>query len=107
MNTPASVPAPDIEGVARALAAVPSVRFIATTAGPENLLVTVWLHSVEELHRLEVDLAVRCPTLAVQDRTVALSCVKRMGRVFDAHGRGAVTVPVGPWAAGTTGTTGG
>ncbi|RAG83099.1 Lrp/AsnC family transcriptional regulator [Streptacidiphilus pinicola] len=92
------VPATDLGGVARALATVPSVRFIATTAGTHNLLVTLWLRSVDEVHRLEVDLAARCPTLAVLERTIVLHSAKRMGRVLDADGRSSGTVPMGPWA---------
>ncbi|MGW1508368.1 Lrp/AsnC family transcriptional regulator [Streptomyces sp. NPDC002394] len=92
------VPAADLSGVARSLAAVPSVRFIATTAGTHNLLVILWLRSVDEVHHLEVDLAARCPTLAVLDRTIALHTAKRMGRVFDAAGHSSRTVPMGPWA---------
>jgi len=94
----AQVPAPDLDRVALALSALPSVRFIATTAAAHNLLVTVWLRSVDELHHLEIDLAARCPTLSVLDRTVALYPVKRMGHIFDAQGRSTATVPVGPWA---------
>ncbi|MEW2161242.1 hypothetical protein AB0950_39550 [Streptomyces sp. NPDC007189] len=83
---------------AHSLVRIPSVRFIATIAGTHNLLVTVWLRSVDDVHHLEIDLAARYPDLTVQDRTIALHTAKRMGRVFDTRGHSTTTVPVGPWA---------
>ena len=94
----ARVPAPELVAVARHLAAVPSVRFVATTAGRENLLVTLWLRRAEEVHRLEADLAARHPDVRVQDRTIALRTAKRMGRLFDVSGHGVGSVPLAPWA---------
>jgi DNA-binding Lrp family transcriptional regulator len=94
----AQVPAPELGAVARHLAAVSSVRFVATTAGRQNLLVTLWLRSPEEVHRFEAELATRHPAVLVQDRTIALRTAKRMGRLFDASGRGIASVPLAPWA---------
>ncbi|MFF5715144.1 Lrp/AsnC family transcriptional regulator [Streptomyces sp. 62] len=97
----AQVPAPELRAVARHLAAVPSVRFVATTAGRENLLVALWLRSPEEIQQLEVELALRHPAVLVQDRTIALRTAKRMGRLFDANGYGTASVPLAPWAEQT------
>ena len=97
----AQVPAPELGAVARHLAAVPSVRFVATTAGRQNLLVTLWLRSAEEVHRLEAELAARHPAVLVQDRTIALRTAKRMGRIFDASGCGVASVPLAPWVEPT------
>ncbi|GAA4846485.1 Lrp/AsnC family transcriptional regulator [Saccharopolyspora rosea] len=91
------VPAPDLDGVARSLTTASRVRFVATLAGAHNLLVTAWLRAVEEVHRLEVDLAARHPALEVLDRTITLESPKRMGRVFDGTGLAVRTVPLGPW----------
>ncbi|MFC1437063.1 Lrp/AsnC family transcriptional regulator [Streptacidiphilus sp. N1-10] len=92
------VPAPARDGIARQLTSLAPVRFIATIAGTHNLLVTVWLRGVEEIHRLEAELLLKHPQLTVADRTVILRSVKRMGHLLDPEGRTAGTVPLGPWA---------
>ena len=94
----ANVPAPALDEVARLLTPLAPVRFIATIAGTHNLLITVWLRTVDEIHRLEAELAARHPQLAVADRMVMLHTVKRMGHLVDARGRSTGTVPLGPWA---------
>jgi DNA-binding Lrp family transcriptional regulator len=94
----AQVPARELSAVARHLATIPSVRFVATTAGQHNLLVTLWLRAAEDVHRVEAELAARHPAVTVVDRTVALRAAKRMGRVLDASGRGVTVVPFAPWA---------
>ena len=95
----AQLPAPELAVTARSVTALPGVRFVATLAGPDNLLATFWLRSVEEVHRVEAELLVRHPAVRVTDRALALRAVKRMGRLLDAAGRSAGVVPLGPWAA--------
>ncbi|MFJ2170156.1 Lrp/AsnC family transcriptional regulator [Streptomyces griseofuscus] len=97
----AQVPAPELGAVARHLGAVPSVRFVATTAGRQNVLATLWLRPAEEVHRLEAELAARHPAVLVQNRAIALRTAKRMGRLFDASGCGVASVPLAPWAEPT------
>jgi len=94
------VPAAELPGVARSLATVPGMRFVASIAGAYNLLCTVWLSSAEEIQRLEDELAQRHPALTVLDRTIAFRSVKRMGRLLSPDGRGTGFVPMGPWTTG-------
>lgn len=93
-------PVAELGAVARSLTGVPSVRFVATIAGAQNLLVTVWLRTTNDVHALEAELVARHPSLRVTDRTVALRTAKRMGRLLDDSGRSIDTVGLGPWAYG-------
>jgi DNA-binding Lrp family transcriptional regulator len=93
----ARVPAPELAAAARTLTAVPSVRFVAALAGPDNLLATFWLRSVEEVHRVETEAVARHPEIRVTDRALALRSVKRMGHLLDPDGRSVANVPLGSW----------
>lgn len=94
----AEVPATDLAATARSLTALASVRLVATLAGPDDLLATFWLRSVEEVHRIESELVSRHPAVRVTDRALALRAVKRMGHLLDPSGRSTGSVPLGPWA---------
>ncbi|MEY9844270.1 DNA-binding Lrp family transcriptional regulator [Streptacidiphilus sp. BW17] len=94
----AQVPASDLAATARSLTALTSVRFVATLAGPDNLLATFWLRSIEEVHRIESELVARHPAVRVTDRALALRAVKRMGHLLAPSGRSTASVPLGPWA---------
>ncbi len=100
----ADVPALSRDEVARQLTPLAPVRFIATIASTHNLLITVWLRTVDEIHQLEAELALRHPQLVFTDRTVVLHTVKRMGRLLSAEGCTTTVVPLGPWATGAQAT---
>ncbi|GAB3537856.1 hypothetical protein GCM10027403_22970 [Arthrobacter tecti] len=58
---------------------LPEMRSMLVLAGPVNLHVTVWLHTLEALPELETRLALWLPSLDIQDRSVVFSTAKRMG----------------------------
>jgi DNA-binding Lrp family transcriptional regulator len=77
----------------RALARVPEVRATVSTAGPYNLVVALWLHSLADLEAFEIQLGTNAPHIEVADRSVVIRAVKRVGRVLDADGFTADVVP--------------
>jgi DNA-binding Lrp family transcriptional regulator len=94
------VPANSLREVCRSLAKSPQVRVAAATTGPNNLMVTCWLHSLEEIEAIEARLLERFPQVVVSNRVIDLRPVKRMGRILGDDGRAVGVVPLGPWTDG-------
>ncbi|WP_219412476.1 hypothetical protein [Pseudonocardia nigra] len=95
----AFVPPEEHAEAARALAGLPEARLsVGLTGGPANLLVSLWLRSLDDVQRLESVLAERLPRLRVVDRAIALRHIKRMGRLLDPAGHAIELVPLDPWA---------
>ena len=94
----AGVPADRLAEAVRVLLTLPEVRLCASVTGPQNLLFTVWLHTIQDVQRLETQLGERLPQLRLKDRSIVLRQTKLMGRVLDDRGRSAGAVPVDPWA---------
>ena len=93
----ADAPAATLTETAVALSRFRSARLTATvTAGP-SLALCSWLRTVEEVHRLELSIASRFPTVHVVDRLIVLRQVKRMGRTLDENGRATGVVPINLW----------
>jgi DNA-binding Lrp family transcriptional regulator len=93
----ANAPVDSLGECAVSLSRFRQTRLCATvTAGP-NLLIGVWLRTVEEVHRLELAIAAKLPQVEVLDRLVVLRTVKRMGRLLDASGRAVGVVPINIW----------
>jgi DNA-binding Lrp family transcriptional regulator len=90
----ASVPAQYLEETNRVLSGVREVRSCAITAGPNNLVIDVWLRELADVHAFEAHLSGRLPRLAIGDRSVVLRTVKHMGRLLDRDGRCVGTVPL-------------
>jgi DNA-binding Lrp family transcriptional regulator len=65
--------------VATAHRLLPELRSLLILAGPANLHVTMWLHTLDALPELEARLAAWLPSLQVHDVSVVLSTHKRMG----------------------------
>ena len=80
------VPAERLDSAGRALTALADVRLCCAMTGPRNLLLMVWLRSLEDLPRLEASIARRCGVNVV-DRSVCLQTFKQMGRLLDTQGR--------------------
>ncbi|MGP4020977.1 Lrp/AsnC family transcriptional regulator [Saccharopolyspora sp. 5N708] len=76
----------------------PETRTCAAIAGPNNLLLTVGLHQVADLHGLVTRLRTQFPHATIVDRQIVLRQVKLYGRVLDATGRWVSATPLGPWA---------
>lgn len=61
---------------------LPETRSVLVLAGPVNLHLTLWLHTLEALPDAEVRLAEWLPSVEIVDRSVCLSTPKRMGSVL-------------------------
>ncbi|MFG3040940.1 Lrp/AsnC family transcriptional regulator [Streptomyces sp. NPDC048330] len=72
-------------------------RLCASLSGPHNLLLTVWLRSVEDMASFETRLYARFPELTVTDRAVTLWPLKLAGQILDPRGRRIRGVPVDFW----------
>lgn len=94
----AHVPVDELDRAADLISALPEVRLcVALTGGPANLLCSLWLHTADDVQRLETELADRLPRLRIIDRAVALRHFKRMGRLLNEHDTATDTVPLDAW----------
>ncbi|NNH69284.1 Lrp/AsnC family transcriptional regulator [Nocardia uniformis] len=85
----------DLDLVATQLARLPETRSCSTvTGGRANLLLSVWLRSAADIHRLEASLAAQVHDLQIIDVALSLLHVKRMGRLLDENGRATGLIPL-------------
>lgn len=87
-------PPSELEHIARDLGRTPEIRLAATVTGTQNLLLSAWLHAIEDVQRLEAELESTLPSLTLLDRVVNLRTAKRMGRILDEHGQTVASVPI-------------
>ncbi|WP_328465347.1 Lrp/AsnC family transcriptional regulator [Actinoplanes sp. NBC_00393] len=80
------------------LSGMRETRFCATLSGAANLLLVVWLRSVQEIAAFEARLATQIPELTITDRSVALWIMKIGGHLLDPLGRNLRAVPLGFWS---------
>jgi len=90
-------PVAEYAETAKSLTKFREIRVCATLASSPGMMICAWLHTVEELHRLEVAISTRLPKVHIADRLVVLRTVKRQGRLVDSSGRATGTVPVNIW----------
>jgi DNA-binding Lrp family transcriptional regulator len=89
------VPADRADSVARHVAALRQVRTCAITAsGPNNLVFSAWLRTVEEIQQLETLFTREFPDITITDRSMILRQVKLVGSLLDVAGRRTGTVPM-------------
>ncbi|MEV7605913.1 Lrp/AsnC family transcriptional regulator [Paenarthrobacter sp. NPDC089322] len=81
------VPASSIENVREALARVEEVRLAARSASQYNLIMSVWLRTLDDVHRLEVMLEKSIPGARIADRSLVIHAGKHLGRILDENGR--------------------
>ncbi|MBK1787368.1 Lrp/AsnC family transcriptional regulator [Prauserella cavernicola] len=81
------VPASSLDTVARALGNRAEVRLSCTLSGSANLLVMVWLRTLEGLTEFERVVGELHPGLTIVDRSVCLHTMKQMWRQLDSTGR--------------------
>jgi DNA-binding Lrp family transcriptional regulator len=93
----ARLPAARLDTAGELLAAMPQCRLAASVAGPQNLLATLWLASPSEIPRIEASLTSRLPDLAIDDRIVHFTTVKRVGHLLDNAYRSTGIVPLAAW----------
>ncbi|MGH4001448.1 MAG: Lrp/AsnC family transcriptional regulator [Pseudonocardiaceae bacterium] len=89
-----------LEATGQAMLRWPQTRTCAALAGPNNMLLTVGLHSASELHELVSQLVDEFPHINIADRQLLLRQTKLYGRVLDRSGRWVRTAVVDPWSAG-------
>lgn len=93
----ADAPVEGLPATAGAISQLRQVRLCATVSSAPCMVLCAWLHTVEEVHRLELAIAKRLPQVRILDRLVVLRTVKRMGRLVDSHGRAVSVVPINIW----------
>ncbi|MQA97969.1 MAG: AsnC family transcriptional regulator [Streptosporangiales bacterium] len=93
-----SMPDDRLEATAAELLRWRETRTCAAVAGPYNLLLTVGLHTLSDLHGVVSRLRKQFPYASIVDRQVVMRQVKLYGRVLDPAGRWTSRVPLDPWA---------
>lgn len=79
------------------LSGLRETRLCASLSGPHNLLLAVWLRSMQDIASFETRLGTRFPELTVADRAVTLWPLKLAGQILDPQGRRIRGVPVSFW----------
>lgn len=92
-----------LEATGQALLQWAETRTCAAIAGPSNLMLTVGLHSLSDLHPLVTRLSEQFPHARIRDRQAVLRQTKLYGRVLDDEGRWVRSAPVDPWSVGAQG----
>ncbi|MFI9488530.1 Lrp/AsnC family transcriptional regulator [Promicromonospora sp. NPDC052451] len=89
------VPAAMAERVGAAITRLNEVRMAASTIGPYNLVLSVWMRTLADVQRLEAAIDERIPGVSIADRSVVLRSLKKEGRYLNAGGLATgVTVPL-------------
>ncbi|WP_433662572.1 Lrp/AsnC family transcriptional regulator [Nocardia sp. CA-128927] len=92
----ASAPTGLLAETARSLAQLPETRFCVTVAGPHNIILGVYLHSIADTDRFETEIGRQQPHLSITDRAIAYHTVKAYSRVLDPRGRCIETITPAP-----------
>jgi DNA-binding Lrp family transcriptional regulator len=67
------------------------------SGGRANTLLAIAARSLHEIPSIEIQLAQEVPGLAIQNTSVVLRSMKRVGRLLDTEGRSAGVVPIDIW----------
>lgn len=98
-----NVPAGRHEEAAAELKTMRNVRLSASTTGPTNFVIIMWLQSLADVMSIELVLQQKVPGIVLVESVVMLRTVKRVGWMLnpDSRASGAVVVPAeGIGAAG-------
>ena len=88
------VPPEQLDALGRWFGDRPDCRVSAEVLGIGNLLVSLWVPHLAQLHDIEREAAALAPGVRVVGREVELASVKRVGHRLDAAGRRMGRVPV-------------
>jgi DNA-binding Lrp family transcriptional regulator len=90
-----NVPAGQHERAAAQLKTMRNVRLSASTTGPTNFVIIMWLQSLADVMDIELALQQKVPGIVLVESVVMLRTVKRVGWMLDPESRasGAVVVP--------------
>ncbi|MFD4352574.1 Lrp/AsnC family transcriptional regulator [Nocardia sp. NPDC058518] len=89
-----SAPACDLAEIGAQLRHRPETRTCLALAGPRNIWLVSYLHSIADSQRLEAQLAQTIPNLTINDRAITYRTVKQFGHRLDSAGRRLATVGV-------------
>jgi DNA-binding Lrp family transcriptional regulator len=89
------VPAAKLERVGPALSRMEEVRMVANTIGQHNVMLAVWLHTLDDVQRLEALIEAKLAGVQIADRSLVLRTVKHLGHLMDERGHATGrTVPI-------------
>lgn len=90
----ANVPAGSHEEAAAAIRTISNVRLSASTTGPTNFVIIMWLQSLADIMNAELALQQKVPGIELVESVVMLTTVKRVGWMLnqDTTSSGAVVV---------------
>jgi DNA-binding Lrp family transcriptional regulator len=93
----ARVPAGQHGAAAAAIRTMPKVRLSASTTGPTNFVIIMWLQSLAEVMDAELALQQKVPGIDLVESVVMLSTVKRVGWILnpDSTASGATVITAG------------
>ncbi|WP_116209149.1 Lrp/AsnC family transcriptional regulator [Streptomyces olivoreticuli] len=83
----ARVPPERLPETVRAFTVLPEARLVASCVGVADLLVSLWLPSVQDIPRMAAAIAGRFPDTETRRWLTGVRAVKRVGRLLDAQGR--------------------
>jgi DNA-binding Lrp family transcriptional regulator len=81
------VPAPLVERLRTSLGRIEEVRLAVLVASEYNLIMAVWLRTLNDVHRFELLLEKLLPGARVADRSVVMQIGKHLGHILDDQGR--------------------
>ncbi|MFE5705921.1 Lrp/AsnC family transcriptional regulator [Rhodococcus koreensis] len=81
------VPAPLVERLRTSLGKIEEVRLAVLVASEYNLIMAVWLRTLNDVHRFELLLEKLLPGSRVADRSVVMQIGKHLGHILDDRGR--------------------
>lgn len=86
------VPAAVAERVGAAMTRLGEVRMAASTIGPYNLVLSVWMKALADVQRLEAAIEEGVPGVSIADRSVVLRSLKKEGRYLGPTGLATDTI---------------
>jgi DNA-binding Lrp family transcriptional regulator len=94
-----NVPAGQHDAAAAEIRTISNVRLSASTTGPTNFVIIMWLHTLADVMSAELALQQKVPGIEIVESAVMLRTVKRVGWMLkeDTTASGAV-VHAGTWA---------
>ena len=99
-----NVPAGQHEAAAAEIRTIRNVRLSASTTGPTNFVIIMWLQSLASVMDAELALQQKVPGIELVESVVMLTTVKRVGWMLneDSTASGAVVVPAGSAQLGSS-----
>ncbi|WP_374311578.1 Lrp/AsnC family transcriptional regulator [Microbacterium sp.] len=81
------VPAAIAGRIGEQLGRIEEVRLVANTVGEYNVIMAVWLRTLQDVGRMEAIIEERLPGVSIADRSVVLRTTKHLGHLLHADGR--------------------